>query len=89
MPVDSPTALVEKLKKSGEFDRLRQELLAKFQQDESYPEFKEGLEDIARKRLMNEPMLHYLGPDWVLKELSQEIQRRASKETIRRPENSS
>ncbi|PPQ79502.1 hypothetical protein CVT25_003384 [Psilocybe cyanescens] len=75
MPIDNPTTLVEEFKKSGEFDRLRRELLAQFQQDESYPSFKEGVEAIARKRLANDQLLLFQSTDLALKELTQEIQR--------------
>lgn len=33
MPISNPTQLVDAYKKSGEFDRLRRELLASFQRD--------------------------------------------------------
>lgn len=33
MPLVTPVALVEEFKKSGEFDRLRRELLTQFQSD--------------------------------------------------------
>ncbi|KAK7471003.1 hypothetical protein VKT23_002416 [Stygiomarasmius scandens] len=48
MPISNPNQLVEEFKKSGEFDRLRRELLAEFQKGESLPTFKRKLEDIGR-----------------------------------------
>ncbi|KAF8165085.1 hypothetical protein B0H34DRAFT_671019 [Crassisporium funariophilum] len=39
MPIDNPTALVEEFKKSGEFDRIRRDLLHQFQNDVSDKEF--------------------------------------------------
>ncbi|KAF9569421.1 hypothetical protein CPC08DRAFT_718246 [Agrocybe pediades] len=74
MPITTPTALVEEFKRSGEFDRLRREVLARFQQDESYPAFKESIESLARTRLTDDLMLS-TETDTVLKELTQEIQR--------------
>ena len=35
MPISNPTQLVDAFKKSGEFDRLRKELLAQFQAEVS------------------------------------------------------
>ncbi|KAF8913737.1 hypothetical protein CPB84DRAFT_1540 [Gymnopilus junonius] len=76
MPINNPTALVEEFKKSGEFDRLRRELLTQFQQDPSFVAFRESVEDIARKRIANDhERLQYLSSDVVLKELTQEVQR--------------
>ncbi|KAJ3514890.1 hypothetical protein NLJ89_g2110 [Agrocybe chaxingu] len=75
MPIDNPTALVEEFKKSGEFDRVRRELLAQFQQDESYPALKERVEDIARQRLAKDQMMQYMPQETVYKELAQEVDR--------------
>jgi hypothetical protein len=67
--------LVEEFKKTGEFDRLRRELLAQFQRDDLFSGFKDRIEDIARQRLTSDQMLHYLPPDLVHKELRQEVDR--------------
>jgi len=75
MPIDNPSTLVEEFKKTGEFDRLRRELLAQFQRDDSFSGFKDRIEDIARQRLTSDQMLHYLPPDLVHKELRQEVER--------------
>ncbi|CAA7260280.1 unnamed protein product [Cyclocybe aegerita] len=75
MPIDNPTALVEEFKKSGEFDRVRRELLAHFQQDASYPSLKERVEDIARQRLAKDQMMQYMPQETVYKELAQEVDR--------------
>lgn len=75
MPIDNPSTLVEEFKKSGEFDRLRRELLAQFQRDDLFSGFKDRIEDIARQRLTSDLMLHYLPPDLVHKELRQEVDR--------------
>jgi len=75
MPIDNPSTLVEEFKKTGEFDRLRRELLTQFQRDDSFSGFKDRIEDIARQRLTSDQMLHYLPPDLVHKELRQEVDR--------------
>ncbi|KJA30049.1 hypothetical protein HYPSUDRAFT_32107 [Hypholoma sublateritium FD-334 SS-4] len=75
MPIDTPTALVEEFKKSGEFDRLRRELLAQFQQDESYTALKSRVEEIGRQRLTTDQTLQYLTQEMVQKELAQEVER--------------
>ncbi|KAH9482478.1 hypothetical protein JR316_0004578 [Psilocybe cubensis] len=75
MPIDTPAALVDEFKKTGEFERLRRELLAQFQQDESYPSFKEGIERIARKRMTNDQGMHFQTVAGALHELNQEVQR--------------
>ncbi|KAF8803766.1 hypothetical protein BYT27DRAFT_7109124 [Phlegmacium glaucopus] len=75
MPIDNPSTLVEEFKKTGEFDRLRRELLAQFQRDDSFSGFKDRIEDIARQRLTSDQMLHYLPQDLVHKELRQEVDR--------------
>ncbi|KAF5309325.1 hypothetical protein D9758_001374 [Tetrapyrgos nigripes] len=51
MPISNPNQLVEEFKKSGEFDRLRRELLAEFQKGEGLPSFKRKLEDIGRETI--------------------------------------
>ncbi|EDR02363.1 uncharacterized protein LACBIDRAFT_309642 [Laccaria bicolor S238N-H82] len=75
MPLVTPVALVEEFKKSGEFDRLRRELLTQFQSDDSFPAFKSKIEDMARHWLFSEEMMQYLPQDSVHKELAQEIDR--------------
>jgi len=75
MPIDNPSTLVEEFKKTGEFDRLRRELLAQFQKDGLFSGFKDRIENIARQRLTSDQMLHYLPPDLVHKELRQEVDR--------------
>lgn len=75
MPLVTPVALVEEFKKSGEFDRLRRELLTQFQNDDSFPAFKSKIEDMARHWLFSEEMMQYLPQDSVHKELAQEIDR--------------
>ncbi|KAF8974328.1 hypothetical protein BDZ97DRAFT_1751156 [Flammula alnicola] len=86
MPIDNPTALVEEFKKSGEFDRLRRELLARFHQDvrcphgnsaakASYSALKTRVEEIGRQKLTTDQMVHYVAQETIHKELTQEVER--------------
>ncbi|KAF9483934.1 hypothetical protein BDN70DRAFT_873052 [Pholiota conissans] len=75
MPIDNPTALVEEFKKSGEFDRLRREVLTRFQQDGSYSALKSRVEEIGRQRLATDQTLQYSSQETVHKELAQEVER--------------
>ncbi|KAF8192575.1 hypothetical protein BJ912DRAFT_924900 [Pholiota molesta] len=75
MPIDNPTSLVEEFKKSGEFDRLRREVLMRFQQDGSYSALKTRVEEIGRQRLTTDQTLQYLSQETVQKELAQEVER--------------
>lgn len=75
MPIDNPTALVEAFKKSGEFERLRRELLMQFQQDESYTGLKARVEATGRERLAVNPTLRYMPPETIQEDLTQELQR--------------
>ncbi|KAF9534994.1 hypothetical protein CPB83DRAFT_843301 [Crepidotus variabilis] len=75
MPIETPAALVEEFKKSGEFDRIRRELLQEFQKDDSYTAFQGKIEEIVKQRLAKAQMLHYLPQDMVQKELGQEVER--------------
>ncbi|KAJ7873329.1 hypothetical protein B0H14DRAFT_2174916, partial [Mycena olivaceomarginata] len=61
-------------KKSGEFDKLRRELLANSQRSTGFDAFKTRIEEIARDRLQSGQMA-YTAPELVHKELMQEINR--------------
>ncbi|KAF8211495.1 hypothetical protein K438DRAFT_1958597 [Mycena galopus ATCC 62051] len=90
MPISDPSELVaesvasslllelppifSRFKKSGEFDKLRRELLANSQQSSGFDAFKTRIEEIARDRLAS-GQLAYTAPDQVHKELMQEINR--------------
>jgi len=63
------------LKKSGEFERLRRELLTQFQQDESYTGLKARVEATGRERLAANPTLRYMPPETIQEDLTQELQR--------------
>ncbi|KAI5122130.1 hypothetical protein M0805_000778 [Coniferiporia weirii] len=75
MSITNPTQLVAEFKKSGEFDRLRRELLAQFRNDESIGSFTARVQDIVQQRLNDDTRLQYLGPDAVHAELMQEMDR--------------
>jgi len=91
MPIDNPSTLVEecvtkiylvceakfciRFKKTGEFDRLRRELLASFQRGDGMSSFMNRVEDIARQKLDSDQRLHYMPPETVHRELAQELDR--------------
>ncbi|KAI6122767.1 hypothetical protein EV401DRAFT_1858719, partial [Pisolithus croceorrhizus] len=62
-------------KKSGEFDRLRRELLSHFQHSDRIIAFKSRIEDIARQRLASDPKLIHMPHDTIHRELMGEIDR--------------
>jgi len=64
-----------RFKKSGEFDRLRRELLAQFQNGDGTEAFWERVDDIARTRLDAEDKLHLKAADTHHRELLQELDR--------------
>jgi len=64
-----------RFKKSGEFDRLRRELLAQFQNGDGTEAFWERVDDIARTRLDAEDKLHLKAADTLHRELLQELDR--------------
>ncbi|KIY45953.1 hypothetical protein FISHEDRAFT_76187 [Fistulina hepatica ATCC 64428] len=72
--ITTPAQLVEEFKRSGEFDRLRRELLSSFQKSDNIDAFKSRTRDIARKRL-EDPNFPLLALDARQKELMQELQR--------------
>ncbi|KAF7355008.1 hypothetical protein MSAN_01416300 [Mycena sanguinolenta] len=74
MPISDPSDLVAEFKKSGEFDKLRRELLANSQLSNGFEAFKARVEEIARERLGSGQMA-YTAPEHVHKELMQEINR--------------
>ncbi|KAF9222062.1 hypothetical protein BS17DRAFT_736681 [Gyrodon lividus] len=75
MSISSPKQLVDEFKKSGEFDRLRRELLAQFQRSERTVSFKSRVDDIARQRLASDQKLINMPYDVVYHELMGEIDR--------------
>ncbi|KAH9967580.1 hypothetical protein BC827DRAFT_1175263 [Russula dissimulans] len=64
-----------RFKKSGEFDRLRRELLTQFQNGGGADAFWSRVDDIARARLDAEDKLHLKAADTLNRELLQELDR--------------
>lgn len=75
MSTTSPKQLIDEFKKSGEFDRLRRELLSQFQHSDRIAAFKSRVEDIARQRLASDPKLIHMPHDTIHRELMGEIDR--------------
>jgi len=73
--IKTPDALVKEFKKSGEFDRLRRELLTQFQNGDGAEAFWSRVDDIARARLDAEDKLHIKAADALNRELLQELDR--------------
>ncbi|KAJ7087189.1 hypothetical protein B0H15DRAFT_842990 [Mycena belliarum] len=74
MPITDPSQLVEAFKKSGEFDKLRRELLADSQRSTGFDAFKARIDEIARERIKSGQMA-YTAPDMLHRELMQEVNR--------------
>ncbi|KAJ7122785.1 hypothetical protein C8R44DRAFT_784546 [Mycena epipterygia] len=74
MPIADPTQLVEEFKKSGEFDKLRRELLADSQRSTGFDAFKTRIDELARDRIKSGQM-GYTAPDILHKDLTQEVNR--------------
>ncbi|KAH7931263.1 hypothetical protein BV22DRAFT_8306 [Leucogyrophana mollusca] len=75
MVISNPTQLIDEFKKSGEFDRLRRELLTEFQNSDRIGAFKSRVEDIARQRLASDQKLQSMPHDAVHRELMGEMDR--------------
>ncbi|KAF9247138.1 hypothetical protein BU15DRAFT_69977 [Melanogaster broomeanus] len=83
MSISSPNQLVDErvpvlhatFKKSGEFDRLRRELLSRFQSSERIANLQSRVDDIARQRLASDPKLINTPHDAIYRELMGEIDR--------------
>ncbi|KAK7060190.1 hypothetical protein VNI00_000955 [Paramarasmius palmivorus] len=59
MSISTPTDLVNAFKKSGEYDRLRRELLVQFQKSEGIESFKLKIEENIRSLLMSDSILRF------------------------------
>ncbi|KAI0773817.1 complex proteins associated with Set1p component shg1-domain-containing protein [Fomes fomentarius] len=73
--ITNPTQMVEEFKKSGEFDRLRRQLLKEFRQSEGVAAFLTRVEDIAKQKLASDPQLQYMPEANVSREIMQELDR--------------
>jgi len=75
MTINNPAQLIDEFKKSGEFDRLRRELLSHFQRSDRTEALKSRVDDIARQRLSSDPKLISTPNDAIQRELLGEIDR--------------
>ncbi|PBL02155.1 hypothetical protein ARMGADRAFT_1158739 [Armillaria gallica] len=77
MPIVNPDQLVDAFKKSGEFDRLRRELLSEFQQGNGVDikDFKSKIESYITKRLVSDEKLKYMAQETVHRDLMLEVDR--------------
>ncbi|KAK0231155.1 hypothetical protein IW262DRAFT_1342440 [Armillaria fumosa] len=77
MPIANPDQLVDAFKKSGEFDRLRRELLSEFQQGNGVDinDFKSKIESYIKKRLVSDEKLKYMAQETVHRDLMLEVDR--------------
>lgn len=71
----TPQQLVDEFKKSGEFDRLRRELFARFNESEEKEALMAKVKDIAKTRLEGDKGLSVRSTDDVLKDVLQELDR--------------
>jgi len=75
MSITNPAQLVAEYKKSGEFDRLRREILSDFQRSEAVRPLLSRVEDIAHQKLQADRKLGYLPQEAVHRELIAELDR--------------
>ncbi|KAL5488368.1 hypothetical protein ACEPAI_6476 [Sanghuangporus weigelae] len=75
MSISDPEKLVAEFKKSGEFDRLRRELLQQFRDHDAIGTFMSRVQDIVQHRLAEDERLQYLLPEAVHNELMQDMDR--------------
>ncbi|KAA1469110.1 hypothetical protein DENSPDRAFT_834650 [Dentipellis sp. KUC8613] len=76
MPIATPEDLVNEFKQSGEFTRLRRDLLAQFQNSDGMSAFMARVEDVVQKRLdLEHNKLQFMPQDYVHRELLQELDR--------------
>ncbi|KAJ8583013.1 hypothetical protein M405DRAFT_749277 [Rhizopogon salebrosus TDB-379] len=75
MAITNPAQLIDEFKKSGEFDRLRRELLSHFQRSDRAEALKSRVDHIARQRLSSDPKLVSTPNDAIQRELLGEIDR--------------
>ncbi|KAI0698918.1 hypothetical protein BC835DRAFT_1268609 [Cytidiella melzeri] len=71
----NPTQLVDEFKKSGEFDRLRRELLTEFRSAEGFASFMSRVEDITRHKLSSDGKILLMPETSAHRELLQELNR--------------
>ncbi|VDB99933.1 unnamed protein product [Peniophora sp. CBMAI 1063] len=74
-PIKTPEELVLAFKKSGEFDRLRKQLLAQFQSSAAMETLTARVDDIAKRKLTGDEKLARKAPEEVHREVMQELDR--------------
>ncbi|KAG6896681.1 hypothetical protein C0992_006754 [Termitomyces sp. T32_za158] len=82
MTIDNPVQLVNEFKKSGEFERLRQELLRKVMDGQGTDTLTKGVSDVARQELARDPKLSFMSSDAIYKEIMDNIDRCAFVEVL-------
>ncbi|KAH0587156.1 hypothetical protein H2248_005968 [Termitomyces sp. 'cryptogamus'] len=75
MAIDNPVQLVNEFKKSGEFERLRQELLRKVMDGQGMDALTKGVSDVVRQELARDPKLSFMPSDAIYKEIMDNIDR--------------
>ncbi|CAL1702172.1 unnamed protein product [Somion occarium] len=75
MRISEPSQLVDEFKKSGEFDRLRRELLSQFRDGNSMASLVTQVEDIVKRQLVSDQKLQYMSDAVAYRELLQEVDR--------------
>ncbi|TCD71271.1 hypothetical protein EIP91_011042, partial [Steccherinum ochraceum] len=75
MPAQTPTQLVDEFKKSGEFDRLRRDLLTSFRNGQGMSTLVGRVEEITKKKLASEEKLQHTAEALAVRELMQELER--------------
>ncbi|KAI0758269.1 hypothetical protein BC629DRAFT_1127056 [Irpex lacteus] len=73
--IQNPAQLVDEFKRSGEFDRLRRELLSEFRNAEEFASFMGRVEDITRRKLESDGKILTMSETSVYRELTQELNR--------------
>ncbi|KAK7696637.1 hypothetical protein QCA50_001295 [Cerrena zonata] len=75
MRISEPNELVEEFKKSGEFDRLRRQMLLQFQSGNSLHPLLGEIETIVKRQFLSEQSLHYMSEAVASRELMGEVAR--------------
>ncbi|KAM5532417.1 hypothetical protein V8D89_013911 [Ganoderma adspersum] len=75
MSIKNPTQFIEEFKKTGQYDRLRKELLKEFRQSDAMTALLSRVDDITREKLASDPKLQYMPEANVTREVLQELDR--------------
>ncbi|KAH8106175.1 hypothetical protein BXZ70DRAFT_421476 [Cristinia sonorae] len=75
MPAQTPAQLVDEFKKSGEFDRLRRDLLNSFRNGGGMNTLVTRVEELTKNKLSSEPQLQHMAEAQTVRELMQELER--------------